>query len=142
MTESETFTLNQAAKLLGISRALVQKAVDAKLLRSTESPFKSNLNPNSLAKQVLVNAEDVRKVLAGEISLASIRDVRVPAKHEPPRTPDELAERLVNIQQGVDQNGVMLTAILERLDAAPAPVPLRPLNPRPRTPREAEPHDQ
>jgi hypothetical protein len=139
MTESETFTLNQAARVLGIPRSLVQKAVNAKLLRSTESPFKSNLNPGSLATQVLVVAEDVRKVLAGEISLESIKGIRVPHKHEVPTTDAELGERLVNIQQGVDQVGIMCSAILERLDAAPPSV-ARPLNPR-RPRQENEPHD-
>lgn len=138
MTEVETFTINQTAKLLGISRALVLKAIKAGLLRHTESPFKSNLNPDSLATQVLVNADDVRAAARGEINIDALRDVPVPQKHALPKTAEDFAERLVNIQQGVDQNGMMLTAILERLDAAPTPQPLRPAIPRA---RNHEPHD-
>ena len=114
--EPDVFSLNQAAKVLGVSRGLVERAVQRGLLRATESPFKSNLNSGELARQILVNAEDVRKVLKGEISLASLDQVRKAELGPTPTTPEDVREALAHIKQSIEQIELTQFSIMERLD--------------------------
>lgn len=114
-------TLNHAARLLGISRAMVKKAIAAGLIRASEAPFKSNLNPGGSTSLVLVNLADIRSVLTGAIDLAAIRDVRNVAKKELPGDLSEFAERFVNLEQSVEQACILLSAIHELMSLAPKP---------------------
>lgn len=138
MPEPDHLTLNTAAKLLGITRSMIQRAVDKKLLRSTEVPFKSNLGHGGHATQTLVVAEDVRKALRGEISLASLNAVRVAPTYDVPKTDEEVREALANIQQGIDQTQLMMSAVLERLDLVPPPPQPVVKHPKPRNPLTGE----
>jgi len=122
---TESFSLNQAAKILGVSRSLVKRAVDKGLLRSTKEPFKSNLNnAGDQASLTLVDADDVRAAARGDIDLSVLTKVRVPEKREVPKTPEEALELMTNIMQSLEQLQLMVGAVIERLDAAPPPVRL------------------
>ncbi len=113
-------TLHTAADILGKSKAFVKRAVEKGFLRSTSEPFKSNLNPDSLATQVLVNSQDVRAVIQGNIDLSSLEEVPKVMRKSLPEDMTEFAERFVNLEQTIEQLTVMVTQVLVRLDA-PAP---------------------
>ncbi len=126
MTDPDHMTLNQAAKLLGVPRSLVVKAVAAGLLRAQASPFKSNLRPDGTAVQTLVDADDVRAAARGDINLKALEEVRTVGKVPRPSTDAETREMISEIKQTVEQNAVMTATILEILNGLPAAKPAKP----------------
>ncbi len=125
MTDSDHMTLNQAAKLLGVPRSIVVKAVAAGLIRAQSAPFKSNLRPDGSATQTLVDADDVRAAARGDINLKALEEVRTVGRAPRPATDAEVRDMMSEIKQTVEQTAVMTATILELLNGAPAAAPAK-----------------
>ncbi len=113
---AEYMALSHAAEILGRSKNFVKRAVAKGLIRATSEPFKSNLNKSASAFMLLVNAQDVRDVIAGKIDLSALESLRVVERKELPKDLVELTEMIVNLTQTVEQLGVMVMTLIERAD--------------------------
>lgn len=119
----EYMALSHAAEILGKSKNFVKRAIEAGKIRASSEPFKSNLNQGASSYMLLVNAQDIRDVIAGKIDLSFLEGVRVIEKKAIPTNLEEFAERLVNLEQTMEQVAIMVATLLERQDAPARPRP-------------------
>lgn len=73
----------------------------------------------------MVNVHDVRDAVSGRLDLTSLEEVREVERNSLPANMTEFAERFTSLEQTVEQTGVMVATLLERLDPATVPKPAK-----------------
>jgi hypothetical protein len=139
MTKDQDYiSITSAANILGKPRSFVKRAIEKGLVRSIEVPFQSNLAPGKSSITRMVRADDIRDAVSGRLDLSQLDEVRTVQRNSLPANMTEFAERFTCLEQTVEQTGIMVAALMDRLDSSNNQTPAKPKKEIPDTTKYAQ----